>query len=550
MKILKTLSVLLTVVMALSSCSKAADTSESIAQTTANSTETTENSAQTTTATAAEYNYTQELNVIDDKYRTFYEVFVYSYADSDGDGIGDLNGLAAKLDYIQEMGFNGIWLMPINPSTTYHKYDVIDYMDIDKEYGTLEDFQNLLNECHKRDIRLIMDFVVNHTSTRHEWFKQAVSALENGEDSPYIDYYNFSQNKSEIDQPYKAGNSDWYYEGKFWSEMPDLNLENESLRADLEEIMAFWLDMGVDGFRIDAAKEFYSGNPEKNIEVLKWLSDFVHGYKEDSYVVAEVWEGFTAMSKYYESGVDSLFNFAFSQETGVIAKTLGFSKSKNAAREFGAAMETVDTKLSSISENAIDAPFFTNHDTARASGFFNRDSDKIKMAGALNLFMSGNVFVYYGEEIGMSGSGRDENKRAPYVWSSSGSDFDTVGPADMETVTHSFDGAAEQLDDELSILNFYKQVIRIRNENPEIARGTVENLEIGDAASICAVKKTYGESEIFLVYNISDEEATVNPAGTELAGKAIRGYVSAQGGEVTLVSDELVLPPYSVVVLK
>lgn len=112
-------------------------------------------------------------NVIDDNYRMYYEVFVYSFADSDGDGIGDLNGLTGKLDYIEDLGCNGIWLMPIMPSTTYHKYDVIDYFDIDKQYGTMDDFKKLLEECDKRGIKVIIDFIFNHTSTQNQWFVEA-----------------------------------------------------------------------------------------------------------------------------------------------------------------------------------------------------------------------------------------------------------------------------------------------------------------------------------------------------------------------------------------
>ena len=137
----------------------------------------------------------------DDLYRTFYEVFVYSFCDSDGDGIGDLKGLTSKLDYIQDMGFDGIWLMPIHPSVTYHKYDVMDYYDIDPQYGTMEDFDCFLAECEKRDIRVILDLVLNHTGVDHPWFRQAVeylATLEDGQEPdpavcPYVDYYFFEK---------------------------------------------------------------------------------------------------------------------------------------------------------------------------------------------------------------------------------------------------------------------------------------------------------------------------------------------------------------------
>lgn len=150
---------------------------------------------------AIPYDYEQELNIIDDNYRNYYEIFVYSFYDSDGDGIGDLNGVIEKLDYIEEMGFNGIWLMPIMQSTTYHKYDVVDYCSIDAEYGTIEDFENLVQECHERGIRVVIDFVINHSSSQHQWFVDAcdyLRTLPEGEEPdldvcPYVDYYHFAE---------------------------------------------------------------------------------------------------------------------------------------------------------------------------------------------------------------------------------------------------------------------------------------------------------------------------------------------------------------------
>lgn len=511
------------------------------------------------------YKYTNELNMIDDKYRTFYEVFVYSFCDSNDDGIGDINGVTSKLDYIQDMGFSGIWLMPINPSTTYHKYDVKDYYEIDSQYGTVDDFKRLISECEKRDIHIIMDLVLNHTSIKHQWFQNALKSLAvepcgeeicNNESlcrqhNKYCDYYNFVEGKPASGEYYATGVGDWFYEGKFWSEMPDLNLDNENLRKEIEDIAKYWLDMGVSGFRLDAAKEYFSGNIEKNTEILKWFNDYCKSVKSDVYNVGEVWENFTVMSKYYQSGVDSLFNFAFSQQTGKITSTINSSGYDNSAKAFGEAMQAVQETLVRNNKNYIDAPFFTNHDTARASGYFSQDSAKIKMAGAMNLLMSGNVFVYYGEEIGMSGSGKDENKRAPMLWSDADNAGITSPPPAMETTISSFSGVIQQQADPDSILNFYKRVIRLRNENPEIARGTVTHLNnISADNDICFVKKTYGDSNIVICYNISAETKTVQVKANEWGFSQIRGYASSDNSEVVYENDTLTLPPYSVVILK
>ena len=214
----------------------------------------------------------------DDNYRTFYEIFVYSFCDSNGDGIGDLQGVISKLDYLQELGIRGIWLMPIHPSTSYHKYNVTDYYAIDPDYGTMADFEQLIAECEKRDIHLIIDLVVNHTGSENPWFKEAVAYLQNlpagqepdAGECKYLDYYFFSKESAgNASRPVEG--TDWYYEGAFDFSMPDLNLGNQAVRDEIQAIMQFWIDKGVAGFRLDAAKEFYSGSTTKNVEVLSWI---------------------------------------------------------------------------------------------------------------------------------------------------------------------------------------------------------------------------------------------------------------------------------------
>lgn len=506
------------------------------------------------------------LNIIDDKYRNYYEVFVYSFYDSDGDGIGDLKGLTEKLDYINDgddttdtdLGMNGIWLMPIMPSTTYHKYDVTDYYDIDKDYGTMDDFKAFMQECQNRDIHVIIDLVINHTSSKHEWFTTAtdyLKTLEEGEEPdaticPYVDYYHFTK-EPEGSSFYKVSGTKWYYEAPFWSEMPDLNLGNEAVRKEIEDIVSYWMDLGVSGFRLDAAKEYYSGQTSKNIEVLTWFNDYVKSIDEEAYIVAEVWNEFGTFSQYYESGIDSVFNFAFADSSGIITSDLY----QSAGQKYGQSTVTVQEKLSAINPNYIDAPFFTNHDMARAAGYFNGDfaAQQTKMAGAMNLLMSGNAFLYYGEELGMSGSGKDENKRAPMYWSSDESTEGMCdGPSAMDTVKHKYGSLEEQTEDENSIYNFYKEIIKIRNQNPEVARGTVTYLDDVTDTAICAVKKEYNGSDIVILMNLAKEEKSVLLDQTTYGDYKIVGTVEAtEGSEVKMQEDHtIVLPAYSVVVLK
>src|SRR5690349_4187907 len=218
-------------------------------------------------------------------YGVNYEVFVQSFADSNGDGKGDFNGLTAKLDYLKDLGVGGIWMMPIMPSPTYHKYDVTDYKAVHPDYGTKEDFQKLVDEAHKRGIRIIIDLILNHSGSDHPWFKSAIK----GKDSPYRDYYVWSRKDSVRSQIAKKATSfdsdnltQWHavngdttqehFYGFFWSGMPDLNFDNPKVKAEFVDIGNFWLtDMKVDGFRLDAARHIFpSDRAEDNHAFWVW----------------------------------------------------------------------------------------------------------------------------------------------------------------------------------------------------------------------------------------------------------------------------------------
>ncbi|MCD7745377.1 MAG: alpha amylase [Lachnospiraceae bacterium] len=563
-----------------------------------------------------------------DNYRNYYEIFVYSFYDSDGDGIGDLNGVREKLDYIEEMGFDGIWLMPVMPSTTYHKYDVTDYYGIDEEYGTLEEFQALVEECHERGIKVVIDFVINHTSSQHEWFQEAcayLAALEDGEEPdenecPYVGYYHFSreqQSSSYYEIPTASGDaastadaetdqeaaadeeaakesaaelednvsgtefagSTWYYEGVFWSEMPDLDLSNEALRAELEEIAAYWINMGVDGFRMDAALHFEESDTAFNTEVLNWLYSYCLSLDPDFYMVSEVWANEATITDYYASGTPSMFNFDMAEAEGKLIKaargTLKISSLMDSMLQW-------QEDFSAENADYIDAAFISNHDTGRISNALVSDENDMKMAAGLLMTMSGNTFVYYGEEIGMKSKGSaDENKRLPMYWSDVDTEGMTNGPEDAEEgITSSFAAADEQLVDETSILNYYKRAIALRNENPEITRGTVEKVEelcdgnakvsvsadlaadgggsdesasesaSEHADSIAAILKTWNDSTIAILYNTSDDVVDVDLTGTSLAGMEISGYLTLNGEEITFSEDTVRMPAQSILVLR
>ncbi len=481
-----------------------------------------------------------QTNILDDKYRNWYEVFVYSFADSDGDRYGDLNGLTGKLDYIADLGFNGIWLMPIMPSPSYHKYDVTDYYDIDPLYGTLDDFKNMLSEAHARGIDVIIDLVVNHTSSEHPWFVSAKS----GSDSPYRDYYNFT------DMPQagynKAGDS--YYESRFVATMPDLNLDNAAVRGELEDIMRFWLEMGVDGFRLDAVTSYYTGNTSKNVEFLSWLGDTARAIDPDCYIVGEAWEDLYTIQTYAQSHIDSFFCFPVSQREGYIAQILGGN-----VEEPGASYGRVTALLEEKFADTIPAPFLGNHDTPRAGSFLGTvDPARLKMAAGLLAMMRGSIFVYYGEEIGMIGTDNDPNKRIGMLWATRAET--TLCPPGTTLAEYPLPSVAEQESDPSSLLNYYRHAMLLRNQNPEIARGLSEILPCDDV-NCCIVRRSYEGESVLIVLNAGREAAELTLDAAVLNGASLCGALEAGEGEVTLSrarggEGTMQLPGYSIAILR
>jgi len=491
----------------------------------------------------------------DDNYRTFYEVFVYSYCDSDGNGIGDLNGLTSKLDYLQNLGIQGLWLMPIHPSQSYHKYDVRDYYDIDPQYGTLADFDAFMAECQTRDIHVIIDLVLNHTGDDHDWFLTACEYLRslpegaepNPEECKYVDYYFFSREAGP--KYHQVPGSDWYYEGQFSPDMPDVNFECEDVWAEIRDIMEFWIGKGVAGFRLDAAKEFYSGRTDRNVEVLSRIQQTATAIKPDCYLVAEVWENFGQISRYYESGITSLFNFAFGNSDGKISQVIRNAGNPNMVTTFATALETADKGYLAANPNYIDAPFLSNHDVGRIAGFANRDPNKIKMAGAMNVLMSGSCFIYYGEELGMPGSGNDPSKRAPMLWNEARDNGTTNPPPDCQLPEEYPLGSLEvQEKDGASVYNYYRQIIAIRNAMPEIARGRTTAETALNVGCVSAQRKTWDDKTCIILMNIDEKAAEVDLSA--YADWTLAASVSANGEKISMKGTALNLPAYGLAVLR
>lgn len=491
----------------------------------------------------------------DDKYRTTYEIFVWSFCDSNGDGIGDLNGIRSKLDYIEELGFNALWLTPVHPSATYHKYDVDDYYAIDPVFGTMEDYEALLKECHDRDIKVYLDLVLNHTSDEHEWFKAASDYLRElpaGWDPDpsyckYFDYYNFTRQPA--DGYTNLEGTEWYYEARFWSEMPDLNLSSDAVREEIRGIMDYWLEKGIDGFRLDAVTSYYESDTEANKEFLRFLTETAHGIDPDCYLVGEAWTDRDTIAGLYSSGTDSLFDFPFAGRDGLIAKTLSGTYS---ASYYVKNMAQAEKAYANADSGAVDAPFYTNHDMDRSAEYYQDDSGPAtKMAYAMSLFMTGNAFVYYGEEIGMNGSGKDENRRAPMYWSDDSSDPDMcAGPPYMDDVRMKFPSLADQIKDDGSLYNWFKEIIRVRNEYPAIARGTTENaMFLSDDKTAAFFRRSETDDDLLIVMNLRPQtiEKNLKKAGK---GFKLKKALTTNGESIEYKGSILKMPAYSIAVFK
>ena len=474
----------------------------------------------------------------------WYEVFVRSYQDSDGDGIGDLKGVISRLDYIAGMGYDGIWLMPIMPSPSYHKYDVKNYCAIDPQYGTLDDFKVLVSACHDRGIRLIIDLPINHSSVYHPWFTQACTALRKKEQgNPYIDYYCFSEKGGQKMIPISG--TSWFYEEQFsGGGMPDLNLDSEAVRAEIREILNFWLtECGVDGFRLDAVTSYYASNTARNVEFLKWLHETAESIKPGCFMVGEAWLGLESIAEYYESGVDCFFLFPASQAEGYIAKIIR-ARSKP-AQQFVKYMDQVKAALGSH----LLAPFIGNHDTGRAVGSLQARSapERAKFAEALVNLMGGATFTYYGEEIGMVGSGDDPNKRLAMYWNDSDM---TQQPPGTTNIEYAFPCADAQLEDENSLLNYCRALNHLKLAVPSIACG--ENEFVYSDDDLCVMKRTWNGEESYIAVNFSAKKThTYELAiqGLTLAGQ-LDAFPEKASAEIGASGAAIILPPYAVVVLE
>lgn len=436
-----------------------------------------------------------------------YEIFTGSYADSDGDGAGDLNGIRSKLDYIGSLGVDAVWLTPVSPSPTYHKYDVTDYTAVDPAFGTLADYEALAADCAARGITLIFDLVINHTSSEHPWFLSAADSLRTGDyGNPYIGYYQFSEGSGD----YPVEGTAWYYAAGFAEGMPELNLDNPAVRGEIQAIIAFWLGHGAGGFRLDAVTHYYDGQAESNVAFLQWLNETVKAVDPDAFLVGEAWTDELAILEYYKSGIDGLFNFPMSS-TGTLSKAMR----GEAGQSFAQRTARWRQDIAAVNPGAVALPFLGNHDQGRISGVLVNDVRQEKQSAALYLLSPGVPFLYYGEEIGMTGSGDDPNKRLPMLWSTedmTGMCLPPEGATQAQRLRIGVDG---QENDPASLLSFYRSVLEFRRQYPVFVHGAAEAVATADAR-LGAFTLSDGDTTLLVAHNFSHDEALFMPSGGTL----------------------------------
>jgi alpha-amylase len=489
-------------------------------------------------------------------YGVKYEVFVMAFADSNGDGKGDLKGLTQKIDYFSDLGVNGLWLMPIMPSNTYHKYHVTDYKGIDPDYGTMDDFKAFIKEAHARNIKVISDYIINHTGDDHPWFIEA----KKGKDNPYRDYYVWASKDSvEVLQKVEAAGPDtdnvqkWHevsgdtsgelYYGYFNGQTPDLNFDNPKVRQEIYEAAKFWLlEIGVDGFRLDAAKHIFPNNRAMDNHLM-WeeFRTEIQKIKPDAYLVGEVWSDSRTVAPYLK-GLPSLFNFDMGYAITEVVKS--GKDSVGLVKRY----KEISDYYTSITPEFLDATFVKNHDQVRILSELEGNIEKSKLAIGILFTLPGTPYIYQGEEIGMLGlkEDMDRGQRESFIWAEGNKDplqsnwYTARFSTDKTVVPFS-----KQKEDPSSIYNYYKKFIHYRNSNAELTQGTIyhSGLEIKEIVSFI---RKFNNKESFVLHNLSDVEVTITL--TEALKKFTNIDFETNGG--SLREGTIIMPAYGSIILK
>ena len=499
----------------------------------------------------------------DDNYRTFYQIFVGSFSDSNGDGIGDLRGIINRFDYLNDgninsgesLGVQGIWLSPIFSSPSYHKYDASDFYTIDPSFGTEDDLKELIALCKQRNVKLILDLALNHNSTQNEWFTRFRSARQAGAvDDEYYDFYTCVTADERISgNTYNklTGVTNAYYECNFSADMPELNFDNPAVREETLNIAKHYMELGVGGFRFDAVKYIYYESHEKSASFWEWYTGELRKDYPDIYLVGECWDANTTILQYYNAF--NCFNFATSQAEGAIAMSakvnMSTMKTGDSVDSFTGTVLNFYNSMKAKNADGMYIPFLSNHDMDRSAGYLFASVNSAHMAANLYLLCSGSPFIYYGEEIGMKGTrggaNTDANRRLGMLWGDDDTVEDPVGTTYSKS-KQTNGTVAEQLATDNSLLRYYQKVIRFRIEYPEIARGDYKSAIKTSNDRVGGFVIEYKGEKTFLIHNVSTEEAEVSLG--DLGFKEICGYIGQ--GSASLKGKTLKIGAQTSVVLK
>jgi glycosidase len=441
-----------------------------------------------------------------------YEIFVRSYYDGDGDGIGDLSGLIAKLDHVndgdpsteRDLGADCIWLMPVAESPSYHGYDVSDYYRVEPDYGTNEDFRRLVAEAHRRGIRVLVDMVLNHASSEHPYFQEALRDPR----SPYRDWFRFSPTKPEEKGPWgqevwhRSPVRDEYYYGVFWSGMPDLNYATPAVREEAARVARYWLEeMGVDGFRLDAVPYLVEedgrlAHTRGTHEVLREYARALRAARPGAFTVGEVWDSVGEMLPYYPDQLDAYFAFEVSD---AILRAVTSGSAKGLLAPVLRLQDTVPADRW--------APFLRNHDQTRTLTALGGSLPRARLAATLLLTLPGLPFVYYGEEIGMTGDKPDERIRTPMQWTAGAHAGFTRGtPWEALQPDSATANVAREDSDPRSLLNLYRRLIHLRTGNPALAAGRLLPLATDRDAAVAYLRRD-GARAVLVLANLGEARA-------------------------------------------
>jgi len=491
--------------------------------------------------------------------RVFYEVFVRSFADGNGDGIGDLKGLTARLDQLNDgnpattsdLGVTGLWLMPTFPSPSYHGYDVTDYRGVNPDYGSLDDMRALVKAAHQRGMAVILDLPLNHTSNRNPWFVDSEAP-----GSAHADWYVWAK-EPQGNNWFSDGNR--YYYAAFGPDLPDLNVANPAVTAELTGDAAFWLDdVGVDGFRLDAAKYMVEDGPttQNTPATHAWLGTLRRSLQAKSpgaLLLGEVWDTSRISSSYVPSDLDMTFDFT-------VASGYVDAAGSGDASSIGRILAKVTTLYPTGEFGA----FLTNHDMDRVATTLKGDTGKLRLAAEMLLTGPGVPFVYYGEEIGMTGQKPDERIRTPMRWDASEPTAGFSNHAPWEALSGDAAGVnvATEAADPASLLSTYRELIRLRGAHAALSAGTYSDVTADGAGVYAAVRSAPGETAL-VVANVSD--AAVTPTltleqgplcGTPAAtltlgptGTAVAAPTVTSSGGFTNYRPLAAIPPRSVVMI-